>query len=187
MKKKVKKNKKLTREDRKILRIPLRYLILLAIMFSLPLIYKIITPLTIYPVFYILKLFYSNVSSLNDLIIINLKTYVKIIPACVAGSAYLLLLILNLTLPMGIMKRIYFILLSFLMLLIINIIRIVLFIILYHNDFTYFDLTHKFFWYFLSTLFVVMIWFVSVKIFKVKDIPFYSDAKVLIRSIKKKK
>ena len=38
-----------------------------------------------------------------------------------------------------------------------------------------FDITHKIFWYSLSILFVVGIWFLEVKLFKIKSIPFYSD------------
>jgi hypothetical protein len=73
----------------------MRYIILLALMFTLPLIYKILLPLTIYPVAGLLKIFYQ-VSVHKDIIMIGLDTPIQIISACIAGSAYLLLLILNL-------------------------------------------------------------------------------------------
>lgn len=190
MKKKVKKEKKKVKNIKNshndIFFIPVRYLILFFLMFSLPLIYKIFTPLTIYPVVWLLKLFYETSLS-GNFIIINLKTVIEIIPACIAGSAYLLLLILNLTVSMKFLKRIYSILLSFLLLLILNILRIFLLSILYHNNFTYFDITHKFFWYFLSTVFVIGIWFFIVKIFSIKEIPVYTDFKELYSLSKNKK
>ncbi len=159
----------------------IRYLILLAITaLTLPLIYKIFTPLTFYPSAYLLKLSY-NIAINNDIIIINAKTFIQIIPACIAGSAYLLLLILNLTIPMKLEKRIKAILLSFLILLVLNILRIFFLATLYHNGFTYFDFTHKLFWYVLSTVFVVFIWLLIVKIYKIKEIPVYTDFKYLLK------
>ncbi|MEK6859327.1 MAG: pacearchaeosortase [Nanoarchaeota archaeon] len=163
----------------------IRYLILLGLMFSLPLIYRIFAPLTMYPVVWLLKIFY-NVSLSGSFILINLIPKIELIPACIAGSAYLLLLILNLTVPMKIKKRIYSIILSFLLLLILNILRIFFLAILYHNNFAYFDITHKFFWYFLSTIFVVGIWLFIAKIFAIKEIPVYSDIKGLMKDLKKK-
>ena len=188
MKERVKINKKIQKNNSSedIFFIPVRYLILLMCIFSLTLVYKIFTPLTVYPVVFLLKIFY-NVSLSGELIIINLNTVISIIPACIAGSAYLLLLILNLTVPMAIGKRIYSIALSFLLLLMLNILRIFLLAVLYYNNFYYFDITHKVFWYFLSTIFVVGIWFLIVKIFSIKEIPVYSDFARLYNNSKKKK
>ena len=161
----------------------IRYLILLGLMFSLPLIYKILTPLTIYPTIFLLKLFYQ-VSYLNSMIILNSKTIIYIIPACIAGSAYLLLLILNLSLPMSLKKRIRTILFSLTLLLSLNILRIFSLTILYDNSFRFFDITHKLFWYGLSTLFVILIWFYTVKKFNIKEIPIYTDIKYLSKKSK---
>ena len=161
----------------------IRYLILLGLMFSLPLIYKILTPLTIYPTIFLLKLFYQ-VSYLNSMIILNSKTIIYIIPACIAGSAYLLLLILNLSLPMSLKKRIRTILFSLTLLLSLNILRIFSLSILYDNSFRFFDITHKLFWYGLSTLFVILIWFYTVKKFNIKEIPIYTDLKYLSKKSK---
>jgi len=172
-------------ESGKTFLIPLRYLILLGLMFSLPLIYKIFTPLTIYPTAGLLKLFFNQVLVHQDTIVINLKIFIKLIPACIAGSAYLLLLILNLSVPMTPKKRIYSILLSFLILLILNILRIFILSTLAYHGVGFFDFTHKLFWYALSTLFVVGIWFLIVKIFSIKQIPVYSDMNYLIKNIRK--
>jgi len=169
----------------KSFKIFLRYLILLGFMFTLPIIYKIFTPLTIYPTAFLLKLLYT-IQTQGDLIIINNATFIRIIPACVAGSAYLLLLIINLTVPMSLKKRINTLLVSFLILLGLNILRIFSLSILYHNSTPYFDFTHKLFWYGLSTVFVIAIWFYAAKLFSIKEIPVYSDFKLLMKGIKKK-
>jgi len=162
-----------------------RYILLLGLVISLPLIYKILTPITIYFTGFLLKLFYQ-VSIMKEIIMVNLKTIIEISPACVAGSAYLLLLILNLSTPMKIKTRIYSVLFSIILLFLINVLRIFILSILLVNNFKYFDLTHKLFWYGLSTLFVVGIWFLSIKLFKIKEIPVYSDMKNLIKDIRKR-
>lgn len=52
---------------------------------------------------------------------------------------------------------------------------------MYVEGSTFFDFTHKIFWFLGSTLFVVIIWFLEVKIFKIKDIPIYTDLKFLYK------
>jgi len=176
--------KRKNKKEENIFLIPLRYILLLCFMFSLPLIYKIFLPLTIYPVFGLLKLIFNQVNVIHDVLIINLDKFIQIIPACIAGSAYLLLLILNLSVQMPLKKRFYSIIFSFLFLLVLNIIRIFFLAILYYYDVALFDFTHKLFWYILSTVFVIIIWFLTAKIFAIKKIPVYSDIKFLIKSIK---
>lgn len=164
-----------------------RYIILLLVIFSLPIIYLIFTPLTIYFSSLLLEIFFRQVLVHESTIIINSNIFVQIIPACVAGSAYLLLLIINLLVPMDLKKRIYSIFFSCLFLLVFNVLRIFLLIILYNKNPALFYLTHKSLWYFLSTIFVIGIWFLVVKIFRIIEIPFYTDMKYLIKIIKKKK
>ena len=164
---------------KKSLLILIRYLVLLVLMFSLPLIYEIFTPLTINAVAGLLKLFIDNIIIINNVISINLDTFVQIISACVAGSAYLLLLILNLTVDMGLKKRIFSILFSFTVLFLLNTLRIFVLILLYQDNFIFFNIIHKLLWYVLSTLFVILIWFLTMKIFSIKQIPIYSDFEYL--------
>ncbi len=183
MKKRKIKNK---RKDKTAIFLLLRYMLLLALMFTLPLIYKILTPLTVYGTGFLLKLFYQ-ISISKDIIIILPKTVIQIIPPCVAGSAYLLLLILNLTLPMKPKTRFYSILFSAIVLFILNVLRIFILTLLLVNNSQFFDFTHKLFWYVLSTVFVVGIWFLSAFLFKIKQIPVYSDIKYLVKNIKKRK
>ena len=71
--------------------------------------------------------------------------------------------------------------LSFACLLIINILRIFLLGLVYISGFSWFDIAHKLFWYAGSTIFVIGIWFAEVKLFKIKEIPFYSDIKFLYK------
>jgi exosortase/archaeosortase family protein len=167
--------------------IVLRYLILLSLMFSLPIIYKIFSILTIYPVVFLLRLIYPSVLLFGgEIITINMSVYIQIIPACIAGSAYLLLLILNLSVPMNAKKRIFSLVISVLLLLCLNILRIFGLSVLYYNKNNFFDFTHLFFWYVLSTLFVIVIWFLTVKLFSIKEIPVYSDLDKLYKASKKR-
>lgn len=146
--------------------------------------YFLFTSLTIYPVYFLLKLFFDTSLASNVLLIHDVS--IEIIGACVAGSAYYLLLILNLsTRGIKLEKRILMLFLSFLSLLMVNILRIFLLSILLISGNSFFDAAHKLFWYAGSVLFVVLIWFFSVKLFKVKEIPFYSDVIHLFNNSRK--
>ncbi len=145
--------------------------------------YKILTPLTVYPVFFALKILYNAKLILPNIIEFDNFT-AEIIPACVAGAAYFLLVALNLTTPMKLNKRLHS--LSFLIssLLILNIARIIIFASLVVVGFQYFDLAHKIFWYFGSTILLVVIWFVNVIIFKIPSIPVYTDVRTILKHVK---
>jgi exosortase/archaeosortase family protein len=175
--------------ERTIFKILTRYLILVFLgVPNLWLFYLVFTPLTIYPVFFLLGLLF-NATLANNVILLDNLLPIEIIPACVAGSAYYLLLILNLAIPIGINKRLKMILFSFTSLLFINILRIFLLSLLFVSNNSLFDITHELFWYLGSIVFVVGIWFAGIKIFKVQGIPFYSDIKnlSLFKKIKKPK
>jgi len=107
-----------------------------------------------------------------------------IVPACVAGAAYYFLLILNLTTPMPLSKRLKTILFSLLIFYLINTIRIILFAILFFKGFKFFDLTHTLSWYFGSTILVIAIWFLTIWLFKIQNIPIYTDFKNMLSDIK---
>lgn len=169
-----------------ILKILTRYLILLFLVLMLPVFYKFLTNLTISFSAALLKLFFKSVFINQNSIIINSGVLIELIPACIAGSAYILLLILNLTSSIKIRPRIYSIFFSLLFLFLLNVLRISIFSMLYYNNFTFFDFAHKLSWYLLSTIFVVGIWFSTVKIFKIKQIPVYDDLVYLIKIINKK-
>jgi len=157
---------------------------LLALIF--PIFYIIFKPLTVFPVYFLLKAFYDvSLSGLESLIVNGVG--ISIIDACVAGSAYVLLFLLNaLTRDIGFRKRIALFVCDSLLLLVLNIVRLIALISLFVNGSVAFDFTHKLFWYGLSTVFVVVIWFFSVWLFRVHSVPFISDIKFLLQQKAKK-
>ena len=170
------------------LKIFIRYLIIVLIAIpNLFIFYFIFTPLTIYPVFGAFKIFFKEVLLVGNTFQISNEFFIEIIPACIAGSAYYLLFVLNLSIPkIKIKKRIKMLLFSFAFLLGLNILRIFIFSLLFiYSSQNFFNLTHKLVWYLGATIFVVLIWFIEVKIFKIQEIPVYSDVKYLYKEIKK--
>ncbi|MGB9707864.1 MAG: pacearchaeosortase [Candidatus Pacearchaeota archaeon] len=150
----------------------------------LPIFYVIFRPLTVYPVYWLLNFCYDI--ALNDLqsMIIN-GIGIEIIDACIAGSAYTLLFLLNaLTRDLSFKKRVVLFVFDALLLLALNILRLLILINMVVHSSVAFDFTHKFFWYVLSTVFVIAIWFLSIWFFRIKAIPFYSDVKFLIEQRK---
>jgi exosortase/archaeosortase family protein len=162
-------------KKKSLLELFIRYAILLLV--AIPnfyLFYLIFTPLTVYGVFLLLKIFFDTALLGNILLIGEIP--IKIIGACVAGAAYYLLLVLNLSTPgMKTNKRIKLVFQSFLLLYLFNVLRIFFLSLLIINNSTFFDITHQIFWYLISTFFVVGIWFYQVKRNRIKEIPFYSD------------
>jgi len=157
-----------------------RYLIIfLAATFNLGIFYLVFTPLTVYPIYFVLGLFFDTLL-IGNVVIINNEVPIELIKACIAGSAYYLLFILNLSVPkIKLAKRIKILFLAFMALLIFNILRILLLSFIFLEGLPIFVLTHQIFWYFMSTIFVVVIWFAEVKFFKIKKTPFYSDFRFL--------
>ena len=163
----------------------LRYLslLILALFISLlPFLSNILLILTIYPVNFLLSLVYSS-AVLNNSILLESLT-IKIIPSCLAVSAFLLIIILNMTTPMKPIKRLFSLVFSMILLLVLNILRIFGLSVLLVNNYSNFDIVHKFLWYFLSIVLVILVWFITAYVFKIKNIPIYSDFKALINQIK---
>jgi exosortase/archaeosortase family protein len=139
----------------------------------------IFTPLTFWPSVWILSAFYDHVVTLHGNIISYANVYARIISACIAGAAYYLLLILNLTTPMDALKRAWSIVFLVVSFLVLNILRIVVFAAIATAGGNYFEAAHMVMWYFGSTVMVVLIWFLAVWLFKIKDIPVYTDMQQL--------
>lgn len=172
-------------KENSILSVCLRYLLLVMLaLFGFKLIYAIFLPLTIYPLNFLLSLFYDSSIAENSILIGSFS--IILIEACIAGSAYFLLLMLNFSLPMRLKTRIYSLIFSILVFLSVNILRIFIFSILLVNSFKYFNLTHLIFWYIISAIIVFFIWLATIKLFKIKKIPFYTDIK-FVYSIRRKK
>ena len=157
-----------------IFNLAIRYTILFVLSLgNLYIFYRVFTPITLYVSSALLSLFFST--SVSGVSIIFDSTKISLVSACIAGSAYYLLTVLNLSTPMNIKKRaknILFLLVSFFVL---NVIRIVIFSLLFATGYKYFSFTHELTWYLGSTLFVVVLWFVGVKLYKIRKIPFYTD------------
>jgi exosortase/archaeosortase family protein len=171
------------KKDSLILDFSVRYLVLILVAIQgLWIFYFVFTPLTAYPVYWLLDLFYDAFLISGYIIMVNQSIPIELIEACIAGAAYYLLLILNLT-TRGIKleKRVKMIAFAFSSFLVINILRIFVLSIIAISGSSFFDITHKLFWYALSTIFIVAIWFAEVRIFKIKEIPFYSDLKFLYK------
>ena len=161
-----------------------RYIALLAVSFpNLQLIASVVTPLTIIPSLWLLAKIDASSTLLSSTQIFFRGHIISIIPACIGVSAYFLLLILNLTTPMPILKRIKSLAFLIILFLVLNIARIVTFSFLLANEFQYFDLTHMFVWYFGSTLFVVILWFANAWLFDIDAIPIYTDIKTIFWDI----
>lgn len=172
-------------ENREALALSFRYLVLILLgLFNLKVFYYVFTPLTVRPVYGILSVFYDNANLLSGNMLFFAGQYAQIIPACIAGAAYYLLLILNLATPMKIGKRIKSILFLFGVFLALNIARIALFAGLLASGYQYFDAAHRLVWYFGSTLMVVIIWFANVWIFRIREVPIYDDAKELFEDLR---
>ena len=157
-------------------------LVLLALP-GLTIFYIIFKPITIYPV-YILLSFFKSVSLSGNEITVGRAT-ISIINACVAGSAYYLLLILNLSTPnIKIKKRLKILGIAFASFLVLNILRIFVLGLMLSDGSSLFNLAHKLFWYFGTTIFLILVWFAEVKYYKIKSYPFVSDIKFLSRHIR---
>lgn len=168
--------------SKQFLDILIRYTILVLVAIpNLWIFYFIFTPLTVYPVYFLLNLFFKASLSGNVINIINIIS-IEMIAACIAGSAYYLLLILNLSTPkLNLKKRLNIIAFTFFFFLIINILRVFLLSLMAISGSPWFDITHKIFWYTGSIIFVIGIWFAGVKLFRIREIPFYSDIRFLYK------
>lgn len=162
----------------------IRYLFLL--LFVLANIFAFFLPkATIYSAFYVISLF-SNATLTNNIINLN-GANIDLAAACIAISAYYLLLILNLSTPMALRKRIYSLLLSFSLLFVINILRITIFSFLFISSQPFFSALHFMTWFIFSSILVFLVWYVNIIFFNIKEIPVYSDLKFLIKHQKSSK
>ena len=168
----------------KVVSLIIRYvLIILAGLGGLIIFYKSFYPLTFILSSYILSMFGEVNSFYTVRLILFNGVSIELINACIAGSAYYLLFILALSVPdLKIVKRISILLFSFTLLLLLNVSRIVLMGLIAKT--IYFESVHMLFWYIVSIIFVVGIWFFSVKLFSIKKIPVYSDIIYLVENTK---
>jgi exosortase/archaeosortase family protein len=171
----MKKKKKEKAGKKLLLGLALRYSLAILLGFFIFAFYSIFTPVTMF----LLKLFMKDASISGNLICKNGIT-IEIIGACVGGSAYYLLLVLNLLTPnIKARKRVLMFLFGAALFFIFNFIRLFLLLTLAFKGIdVYFY--HKALWYIGSTAFVFLIWLLCIWIFKIKEIPFVSDVKSLL-------
>lgn len=178
----------MNKQSKKILGIFARYFTIILIgTGNLYIIYKLLTPLTIFTLNTILSIFTKTIL-IDNIICLN-EISIEIIPACVAGAAFYLLFMLILsTANIKPKIRIKALFTAFIIFFILNISRILILIPMINTS--HFETIHWIFWHMISTIFVVAVWFVVVKIHKIKSIPIYSDLKYiksLIKPVKKSK
>ncbi len=171
----------------KIQSITIRYFLLIIISLgNFWIIYKTFTFPTITLSYFFIHLIYP-LSLLEGNTIQYSSKLLAIIAPCVAGAAYFLLLLLNLGTSMPLKTRIKSLVFLILTFFLINILRIVLFAVLFARNYLYLDLLHSITWHFLSIFIVIILWFINIRLFNIKQIPFYSDLKYLYSLINNKK
>lgn len=175
----------MNKQSKKILGLFARYFSILLIgSGNLYIIYKLLTPLTIHILNTILSIFTDTILRGNTIHLGHVA--IEIVPACVAGSAfYLLLLLLLSTADIKPETRTKAITTSFIILFVLNILRILILIPM--TGVSYFETVHWVFWHLVSTVFVVLVWIGIVKMYKITTIPIYSDIKYIKSLIKTKK
>jgi exosortase/archaeosortase family protein len=162
----------------------LRYIILIILGIGNLYVFTLIfTGLTLYSVYFFISLFF-DVSLINNIIAFD-SFSIEIISACIAPSAYYLLTILNLSTPkIKILERLKILFLSFLTFFVFNVFRIFLLVLLVEENINYFHTIHLTFYILISTLFVAVLWIFIARIFKIKQIPLYTDIRFLYKLIK---
>lgn len=162
--------------------------VLVAILFRPQIFYLIFTYPTIIVSFILLKLFGYNVIKEGTSLVVNNVT-LNFVEACVASSAYyLLLFLILLTKDIKLKTMIDMFLLGSIIIFIVNIIRIfILIVILLAKGYDWFNLIHLTFWYGVASVLVFLVWIYLTKKYRIKSIPVYSDVLYLISKIKKNK
>jgi len=145
----------------------------------------VLTPLTLYGSYFLLKTIYE-VTLMGNVIIIGGSSF-NIISACTALVAFILLAVLVLTTRrMSLKERIKIFLIGSLIVYLANILRIFVLVVVYMQfGEYYFDAVHLVFWHIVSTLFVAITWIVLVEFYKIKSVPIYSDIKFILRYLGK--
>ena len=175
----------MNKSENKVLNLFTRYLLIALLgIGNLFIFYFIFTKPTVLASNFLLKL--VSPTQLFGNSILFKQTLITLIPACIAGSAYYLLTILALALPnMKIKRRLSLLAFLFSTLFIFNVLRI--FVLSLINKINLFNTIHLLTWYFVTTAFVIALWFLAVNIFEIKEIPVYSDVKYLYSKTKSKK
>ena len=146
------------------------------------LIYSLLTPPTVKALAMALRPFY-------DIVVINNFIYVRgitteIAPSCIIASAFFLMILLIFSTPeIKPKKRILALVISFAILFILNIARMVFLVSIIHSP--HFDTAHWILQNLLSIVAVAAIWIGMVSLLRIRAVPAYSDLKYIYGFIKK--
>lgn len=168
------------KEDKLMFSIVLRYLIILLFGFgNLYLFYLILTPLTNYAVFGVVKLVDVSAYLFEGYIYLT-NLSVGIVEACVAGAGFYLLFTLAMSVRnISLKERVALIFFNFCLFYLLNVTRILGLIFIYGNRF--FDLIHWILWNVVSIFLLLAVWFLSVYLFRIKSIPIFDDLNLFFK------
>lgn len=144
---------------------------------------SILFPMTLHSSYLIINLFYD--ASIQGSSIFFNSHQIELIGPCMAVLAYLLLIVLNLSVPMKPIARLKSLSFSLIAFFIFNLLRIAFLSIIFGLDLSFFSSMHLFFWYFMNILAVVIIWMIGIRTFKIKGIPLISDIRNLAKKTRK--
>lgn len=163
----------------------LRILAALALGIFRSIFYIIFTPLTLHWSYFFFNIFVPE-SALVGTKLLTFTNSFDFVPACTAASAYMLLAFLVLlTKDIRPVERLKMFVYGSLAILAFNLVRIELLLFFFFKFNQAYPAVHLFFWKFMSTVFVVAVWLILAKIYKIKSIPIYSDLKYILRQIKR--
>ena len=162
--------------------------VLIALLFRPQIFYLFLTFPTIIFSFILLKVSGYEVIRRGSSLIVNNIT-LEFVDACIASSAYyLLLFLILLTKDIKIVTMLKMFLLGSLIIFLGNILRIfILIIFLLEKGYDWFNLIHLTLWYGVASVFVFLVWIYLIRKYKIKNIPIYSDVVYLASKIRKQK
>src|SRR3989344_5588921 len=150
------------------------------VIFSYSLFSYIITPITKYVFYFILRIFYNQSLLTGNQIIIE-NNFLTFNNACAAVSAYYLIFILViLTKDISLKNIIKMLSFGFGAIFVANLLRLTFLISILEINEKFFDFWHLLIWKVIATLFVALVWILLIKRYKVNNTPIYSDLKYLI-------
>lgn len=164
-------------------KLAIRLLIGFSFMFFYGFYHKFLFPLTVYPSYFLINLFYDIQLVGNSFFIEN--SVINVVPACIAVIAYaLLFLLIIFTKDLSFIKSVKIFFVGGLLILAMNVLRTVLLsVILVEFGSNLFEDVHLLFWNFVSGAYVAFVWIFLVFRFKIKEIPIYGDLKYLYKRI----
>jgi len=123
----------------------IRYSIILILSLFYPVLNAILAIPTAYLSYFVINIFHP--ASISGNIISFSGIHIELIDACIAGLAYLLLIVVNLAVEMPLKMRIKALSFSIIAFFVFNILRISLLALLFSSGSQFFNYLHVFLWY----------------------------------------